>query len=162
MGANGLTGVRSRLMLDVGGFRADRVGEDAYAVALAAEARRFTLVNSEIRNSLNRLLQVITWVLVPTAALLVTTQLLLEDAALEKAIRGSVAGVVGMVPEGLVLPVGGIKEKMLAASDPSLSTTERAAARSSAACSRSSPPASCSTWRTCSMCSPVSPWTCSG
>ena len=93
----------SFVVAGVGGFRADRVGEDAYAVALAAEARRFTLVNSEIRNSLNRLLQVITWVLVPTAALLVTTQLLLEDAALEEAIRGSVAGVVGMVPEGLVL-----------------------------------------------------------
>ncbi|HLN76390.1 MAG TPA: HAD-IC family P-type ATPase [Nocardioidaceae bacterium] len=83
--------------------RASRVGEAAYAVALAAEARRFTLVHSEIRDALNRVLQVITWVLVPTAALLVTTQLLLEDATLEEAVRGSVAGVVGMVPEGLVL-----------------------------------------------------------
>ncbi|HEX6248173.1 MAG TPA: HAD-IC family P-type ATPase [Nocardioidaceae bacterium] len=83
--------------------RATRVGEAAYAVALAAEARRFTLVHSDIRDSLNRVLQVITWVLVPTAALLVTTQLLLEDAALPEAVRGSVAGVVGMVPEGLVL-----------------------------------------------------------
>ncbi|HEU4514045.1 MAG TPA: HAD-IC family P-type ATPase [Nocardioidaceae bacterium] len=93
----------SFVVAGTGGFRADRVGEAAYAVALAAEARRFTLVNSEIRNSLNRLLQVVTWVLVPTAALLVTTQLLLEDAAPDEAIRGSVAGVVGMVPEGLVL-----------------------------------------------------------
>ena len=86
-----------------GRARASRVGEAAYAVALAAEARRFTLVHSEIRDALNRVLQVITWVLVPTAALLVTTQLLLDQATFEQAVRGSVAGVVGMVPEGLVL-----------------------------------------------------------
>ncbi len=83
--------------------RATRIGESSYAVALAAEARRFTLVRSEIRRDLDRLLRAITWVLVPTAALLITTQLLLEDAPLAEAVRGSVAGVVGMVPEGLVL-----------------------------------------------------------
>jgi cation-transporting P-type ATPase E len=82
---------------------ATRIGEDAYAVALTAEARRFTLVHSEIRAALDQVLRVITWVLVPTAALLVTTQLLIEHAAVDDAIRGSVAGVVGMVPEGLVL-----------------------------------------------------------
>ncbi|MGH3363497.1 MAG: HAD-IC family P-type ATPase, partial [Nocardioidaceae bacterium] len=41
--------------------------------------------------------------LVPTGVLLFTTQLLLEQATLGEAVRGSVAGVVGMVPEGLVL-----------------------------------------------------------
>jgi cation-transporting P-type ATPase E len=86
-----------------GRARATRIGEDAYAVALTAEARRFTLVHSEIRAALDQVLRVVTWVLVPTAALLVTTQLLIEHAALHEAIRGSVAGVVGMVPEGLVL-----------------------------------------------------------
>lgn len=86
-----------------GWLRATRVGERAYAVVLAAEARRFTLVRSEIRDSLNRLLKVITWVLVPTAVLLFTTQLLMEGTMLDEAVRGSVAGVVGMVPEGLVL-----------------------------------------------------------
>ncbi len=86
-----------------GRIRATQVGEAAYAVVLAAEARRFTLVHSDIRDSLNRLLRVITWVLVPTAVLLFTTQLLTEGATPDEAIRGSVAGVVGMVPEGLVL-----------------------------------------------------------
>ncbi len=93
----------SFVVAGTGRARASRVGEAAYAVALAAEARRFTLVHSDIRDALNRVLQVITWVLVPTAVLLVTTQLLIEQASLEEAVRGSVAGVVGMVPEGLVL-----------------------------------------------------------
>ncbi len=86
-----------------GWARVDAVGEEAYAAALAAEARRFTLVRSQIRDDLNRLLRVITWVLVPTATLLVTTQLLVEQQSLSEAVRRSVAGVVGMVPEGLVL-----------------------------------------------------------
>jgi cation-transporting P-type ATPase E len=93
----------SFVVAGTGYARASRVGEDAYAVALAAEARRFTLVHSEIRAALDHVLQVITWVLVPTAALLVTTQLVIQEADLDDAIRGSVAGVVGMVPEGLVL-----------------------------------------------------------
>jgi len=93
----------SFVVAGTGRVRAVRVGASAYAVSLTAEARRFTLVHSEIRDALNRVLQVVTWVLVPIAALLVTTQLLLEDADLAEAVRGSVAGVVGMVPEGLVL-----------------------------------------------------------
>jgi cation-transporting P-type ATPase E len=93
----------SFVVAGTGRVRAIRVGKDAYAVALTAEARRFTLVHSEIRAALDQVLRVITWVLVPTAVLLVTTQLLIEHAALDDAIRGSVAGVVGMVPEGLVL-----------------------------------------------------------
>jgi cation-transporting P-type ATPase E len=93
----------SFVVAGTGRARAARIGEDAYAVALTAEARRFTLVHSEIRAALDQILRVITWVLVPTTVLLVTTQLLIEHAALDDAIRGSVAGVVGMVPEGLVL-----------------------------------------------------------
>ena len=86
-----------------GSARVVRVGEQAYAVALTAEARRFTLVRSEIRDDLNRLLRAITWVLVPTAAVLVVSQLLVQERSLAAAARGSVAGVVGMVPEGLIL-----------------------------------------------------------
>jgi cation-transporting P-type ATPase E len=93
----------SFVVAGTGHARATRIGEEAYAVALSAEARRFTLVHSEIRAALDQVLRVITWVLVPTAVLLVTTQLVIEHADLSEAIRGSVAGVVGMVPEGLVL-----------------------------------------------------------
>ena len=86
-----------------GRIRATRVGDEAYAVALASEARQFQLVHSQIRDDLNQLLRWITAVLVPTAALLVTTQLLVHQESVSEAVRGSVAGVVGMVPEGLVL-----------------------------------------------------------
>ena len=87
-----------------GRFRATRVGPEAYATRLAEEAKRFTLVRSELRNGINRLLAVIAWVMVPTVTLLVWSQVQLgEHAGIREALRGTAAGIVAMVPEGLVL-----------------------------------------------------------
>ena len=83
-------------------YRATGVGEEAYAVQLAREARRFTLVHSELRAGIDRILRGVTWVMVPTAILLISSQLV-HNENLADALRGSVAGVGSMVPEGLVL-----------------------------------------------------------
>jgi len=85
-----------------GWSRAVRVGPDAYAARLARQARRFTLVRSDLRAGIDRILQLVTWVILPTAVLLVSTQLI-NNPSIPDAIRGSVAGVGSMVPEGLVL-----------------------------------------------------------
>ena len=85
-----------------GYYRATRVGKAAYAKALIAEAQRFTLVHSELRAGVDRILRAVTWVMVPVAALLILSQLARDEAAAD-AVRGSVAGVGSMVPEGLVL-----------------------------------------------------------
>jgi cation-transporting ATPase E len=87
-----------------GWFRATAVGTEAYAVKLAAEAKQFSLVHSELRDGINRLLQLITWAIIPTAALLLWSQVRDEDIeGLTAAVQGTVAGIVAMVPEGLVL-----------------------------------------------------------
>ena len=83
-------------------FRATRVGADAYARRLADEARRFTLVHSELRSGLNRIIKLVGWAMLPTAALLLYSQLT-AHAGVHDALRHTVAGVVAMVPEGLVL-----------------------------------------------------------
>ena len=85
-----------------GRYLSTHVGADAYAQRLAAEARRFSLVRSELRQGIDRILRFITWALVPTAVLLVSSQLA-TNQSLAHALRGSVAGVGSMVPEGLVL-----------------------------------------------------------
>ena len=82
-------------------YVAARVGSSAYAAGLAAEARRFGLVRSELREGTNQILRVVTWVIPVAAGLLIWSQLRTED--LGDAVRGSVAGVGSMVPEGLVL-----------------------------------------------------------
>jgi len=83
-------------------YRATAVGREAYAAKLAAQASRFTLVNSELRNGINRILKVITYLLVPAGALAIYNQLA-SDEALPDALRGMVAALVPMVPEGLIL-----------------------------------------------------------
>ena len=85
-----------------GRYRATRVGREAYAVRLAEEARRFTLTRSELRAGIDRILRIVTWLIVPTAILVVISQLR-SNASVLDALRGSVAATVAMVPEGLVL-----------------------------------------------------------
>ena len=85
-----------------GRFQATRVGGDAYARRLATEARRFTLVRSELVDGINTILRYVTWALLPTAALLALSQFRAHEEWREAA-AGVVAGVVAMVPEGLVL-----------------------------------------------------------
>lgn len=86
-----------------GTFRAETVGVQSYARSLEAEARTFKLVRSELQSGTNRILRWVTWVLIPAAALLVTSQVLRSGSSLDAALRGSVAGVGAMIPEGLVL-----------------------------------------------------------
>ena len=84
--------------------RTTAVGEAAYARRLAAEAREFSLARSELRDGIDRILSFVTWLILPTAALLVWSQLQTGHGVPAAAVS-TVAGVVGMVPQGLVLLV---------------------------------------------------------
>ncbi len=83
---------------------ASAVGEDAYARRLAAQAKRFTLVRSELRAGVDRILQIITWLLAPIGALVLLGGLL-DHQSLPDALVGTVAAIEGMIPQGLVLLV---------------------------------------------------------
>ncbi|MFD9813846.1 HAD-IC family P-type ATPase [Streptomyces sp. NPDC059080] len=86
-----------------GAFSATRVGREAYAAQLAEEASRFTLVHSELRSGISRILRYVTWMMIPTALGLILSHLLTLHMAGDDAVRRMVAGIVPMVPEGLVL-----------------------------------------------------------
>lgn len=83
-------------------YRTTAVGPEAYARKLAAEARRFAPARSELMDGINRILRYVTWAILPVAALLLSGQLRASSDASE-AVSGTVAGLVGMVPQGLVL-----------------------------------------------------------
>jgi cation-transporting ATPase E len=78
------------------------VGANAYARRLATEARRFTLVDSELQRGTNEILRLVTYALVPTAGLLAWSQIR-GGHDWRATVQGIVAGVVAMIPEGLVL-----------------------------------------------------------
>jgi cation-transporting P-type ATPase E len=85
-----------------GRYRATGVGDDTYAARLTAEGKRFNLAHSELRTGINRIITTVGVLLVPVGALLVRSQVIVSPNQHE-AIRSSVAGLVTMVPEGLVL-----------------------------------------------------------
>ncbi|MCH2437869.1 MAG: HAD-IC family P-type ATPase [Acidimicrobiales bacterium] len=85
-----------------GHVRATGIGSESYAATLAEEARRFSLVDSELRSGVNSILRWLTVIIPPAAGLLLIRLLVTEDLW-EEALRGTVAAAVAMVPDGLVL-----------------------------------------------------------
>ncbi len=100
-GANVMSG--SFVVAGTGAYRATKVGREAYAAQLAEEASKFTLVKSELRSGINKILQFITYLLVPAGALIIYTQLFTTDAGWRESVLRMVGALVPMVPEGLVL-----------------------------------------------------------
>ena len=85
-----------------GAMRAERVGAASYAAGLAAEARVYTATRSELMHSIMRFVRIMTYVLLPVAAALFISQIR-ASPDISEAISGTIAGVVTMIPEGLVL-----------------------------------------------------------
>jgi cation-transporting ATPase E len=81
---------------------ATAVGAESYAYRLSADARRFTKVRSELRDGVDKIIAWVGWLMIPTALLLIAAQIR-ADLGLVEAVQASVAGLVAMVPEGLVL-----------------------------------------------------------
>ena len=93
----------SFVVAGTGRIQAVGVGGQAYAAQLQAHARRFNLIRSELQQGTNQILRLVTWVMIPAALLLVLSEFFRSHDPLRDAARGSAAGVVAMVPEGLVL-----------------------------------------------------------
>ena len=87
-----------------GRFVAAAVGPSAYANRIATEARKFTRTSSEIQRSVNQLLTYITWIIVFALPLQLWSQArVVGDQGWQEVLIRSTGGLVGLVPEGLVL-----------------------------------------------------------
>jgi cation-transporting P-type ATPase E len=83
---------------------ATAVGKRSYAQRITAEAKKFTQSVSEIQDAINRLLKWMLWSFVVLAPLQVWTQLRVDGGRnWQEATARSVAGLVGIIPEGLVV-----------------------------------------------------------
>ena len=98
--------------------RAEHVGSENYASKISAEAKYIKKVNSEIMYTLNKIIKVLTFIIFPLAILMFLRQYSLPseltgqtvqtvfgaaDAHLAKSVVNTVAAVIGMIPEGLIL-----------------------------------------------------------
>ena len=101
----------SFVMAGQGRAQVVRAGKDSYAGGVTARAKRFSLVNSELRNALNRVVRAISWALLPLMALVVNGQIqaehgwaaALQDGTWRQAAVAAVASVISLIPQGLVL-----------------------------------------------------------
>lgn len=79
------------------------VGKDNYASQITSEAKEFKRHNSELRNSLNAILKVISIIIIPLGLLLFYKQFYIVGDSVKDSVVSTVAAVLGMIPEGLVL-----------------------------------------------------------
>ena len=99
------------------------VGADSYAARITAEAKQFSLVRSELRSGIARIIKWITILLLPVGAIVVNGQMqavggwevAIATGAWREATVASAASLIAMIPQGLVfmtsvaLAVGAVK-----------------------------------------------------
>lgn len=97
--------VLSGSFVDSGAFayRVTRVGRDAYAAKINAEAKYVKRVRSEILSMLSAIIRLGTIALIPLGAGLFVRIILMGRYGYDDAVLQTVAAVVGMIPQGLVL-----------------------------------------------------------
>ncbi len=91
--------------------RVDRVGADSFANRFATEAKRFSLVASELRSGINTVLKWVTWIIGPIILLVINSQMMalggweyaFANNVWQQAAVATIASVVATIPLGLVL-----------------------------------------------------------
>ncbi len=85
-----------------GSFEVAAVGAESYAERIAGTAREFRHPRSPLERAIDRLLYVLLGVMVPLGAMLIVA-LWKQDVAVDHAVDTAVAGMVTLIPEGLIL-----------------------------------------------------------
>ena len=79
------------------------VGDDNYMNQITQEAKRLKKHNSELNRCLNKILKYVSIVILPIGGLLFLKQFFYGNQTFNNSIVSTVAAILGMIPEGLVL-----------------------------------------------------------
>ena len=79
------------------------VGQDCYMEKLSSEAKQFKRYKTELQRNLDTILKFISIIIVPLGIILFAKQYWISGSTYEQAALDTVAAVLGMIPEGLVL-----------------------------------------------------------
>lgn len=83
--------------------RLTKVGDDSYAGQLVQSVRKVKVSRSQLMEDMKKLIRVVSYFLVPMGVVLFAKQHLWLDHPIERAIPSTVAAMIGMIPEGLML-----------------------------------------------------------
>lgn len=84
-------------------YRLTHVGAESYAARLVREAKAIKPPQSVLMTDLNRLVRLVSILLCPLGILLFLKQFFLSHMPLTDAVPSTVAAMIGMIPEGLIL-----------------------------------------------------------
>ena len=79
------------------------VGHDCYMEKLSSEAKQFKRYKTQLQRNLDTILKFISIIIVPLGIILFAKQYWISGSTYEQAALDTVAAVLGMIPEGLVL-----------------------------------------------------------
>lgn len=82
--------------------KATHVGTKSFINTLSGEVQSGESTNSQLLSTINRIIKILTVVIVPLGAILFVSRLL-NHSSINQAILGTTAAMIGMIPEGLVL-----------------------------------------------------------
>lgn len=83
--------------------RVIRVGNDNYSTQLVQKAKHKNKASSEMKDTIEKVIKVLSVVIIPVGLVLFLSQISIAKSTMDVAIVRTVAGVIGMIPEGLVL-----------------------------------------------------------
>lgn len=83
--------------------KVEHIGTDNYTAKISSGAKYIKKVKSEIMTSLNKIIKVLTFVIIPIGACMFYSQLNIDGITVQDAVVQSAASIIGMIPEGLVL-----------------------------------------------------------
>lgn len=79
------------------------VGEENYIYKVMNEGKKIKKIDSEITKSLKKIIKIITFIIIPLSALIFLKQYYILDSKVNVAIVNTVASILSMIPEGLIL-----------------------------------------------------------
>ena len=83
--------------------KVDHIGKDNYISKISSEAKYDKKVNSVIMNSFEKIIKVLSVIIVPVGIFLLYNQLKVTNYDITSSIFSTVAALIGMIPEGLLL-----------------------------------------------------------
>ncbi|MCI8805596.1 MAG: HAD-IC family P-type ATPase [Clostridiales bacterium] len=83
--------------------KAERVGKYNYVSKISSGAKYIKKINSEIMRTLNKIVKIISFFIIPVGIIIALNQFNVDENTFEKAVVQSIAAIITIIPEGLML-----------------------------------------------------------
>lgn len=83
--------------------KVEHIAEENYTSKISSGAKYIKKVKSEIMTSLQKIIRILTFAIIPIGIGLFVSQFYIQNLTFEEAVVQTVAAMIGMIPEGLVL-----------------------------------------------------------